>query len=168
MCTRRITRHTQAQKNNATVISPVSYLSWSNPRESSSTVVTMASITVSHRSVLLTYTAILLTSHLSAALLSSPTQFCPVTISNTLVRAPTYRHRPHQNHLFYQSSQDNQDVVLYSDEDDGSIPFKNNPRWHSLSESVKKRIIKEAHERAIANKKKREPASVKKRRKLFL
>lgn len=101
------------------------------------------------------------TLHMCKAFMTTSTQsFYP---TSTLPSTP---HRV-QNSLFYQSSKDNQDVVLYSDEDEGNTPLKNNPRWHSLSPSVKKRIIEEAHQRAIANKKKREPASVKKRRLLM-
>jgi len=70
-------------------------------------------------------------------------------------------------------------VVLYSDEDYdddvddddggrvgsvGEIPWDQSSRWHNLSPSVKKRIVKEAEDRAVRNKKKREPSSEKKRR----
>mmetsp|Transcript_21782 Transcript_21782/g.30348 ORF Transcript_21782/g.30348 Transcript_21782/m.30348 type:complete len:374 (+) Transcript_21782:175-1296(+) len=81
-----------------------------------------------------------------------------------------------------------EDVVLFSDDDnfdlkafdaakensdgayvakdakDSNLPGKQNPRWHSLSPKVKARIRKEAQERAITNKTKREPSDVKKRR----
>jgi len=76
---------------------------------------------------------------------------------------------------------DGEDVVLFSDDgvgggDDGewgapsgaAIEIKkkrsNMSRWDSLNPSIKARIIKEAHERAIRNKKRREPAAAKKRR----
>uniref|UniRef100_A0A7S3QJ39 S1 motif domain-containing protein n=1 Tax=Chaetoceros debilis TaxID=122233 RepID=A0A7S3QJ39_9STRA len=60
------------------------------------------------------------------------------------------------------------DTVLYSDNDaDDSKKFSKNKRWSSLNPSVKQRIIKEGQERAIRNKKKREPAADKKRRMLM-
>lgn len=70
---------------------------------------------------------------------------------------------------------ENEDVLLYSseweDDDDNeqeqSTPWKKNARWNSLSPKVKLRIMQEAQERAIANKKKREPAQDKKRRTFF-
>ena len=42
-------------------------------------------------------------------------------------------------------------------------PKKKLTRWDRLNPKVKERIVKEAHARAIANKKKREPAKDKKR-----
>ena len=69
---------------------------------------------------------------------------------------------------------DEGDVVLFSSEwEDGVAPteepeqpsYKKTNRWHSLSPAVKERIIKEQQAKAIANKKKREPAKDKKRRK---
>lgn len=68
---------------------------------------------------------------------------------------------------------DNEDVVLYSDDDSmmGSwgaptIEKRVNTmsRWTSLNPKIKARIVKEAQERAIRNKKRREPAAEKKRR----
>lgn len=55
--------------------------------------------------------------------------------------------------------------LLYSSSDESV--FKQDSRWSSLSPNVKQRIIKEAQERAIRNKKKREPAADKKRRLLM-
>ncbi|KAL3807012.1 hypothetical protein ACHAXA_007796 [Cyclostephanos tholiformis] len=61
------------------------------------------------------------------------------------------------------------DKVLYSDDDvltperkGGSRPAMS--RWDSLNPKIKNRIVKEAQERAIRNKKRREPASERKRR----
>jgi predicted RNA-binding protein with RPS1 domain len=74
---------------------------------------------------------------------------------------------------------DGEDEVLYSDADDDSdsdwgVPSATAPepkkerritsRWGSLNPKIKARIVKEAQERAIRNKKKREPAEAKKRR----
>lgn len=72
---------------------------------------------------------------------------------------------------------DGDDEVLFSDEEregDWGAPStaetdqvkkkKSMTRWGSLNPKVKARIVKEAHERAIRNKKKREPAADKKRR----
>mmetsp|Transcript_31319 Transcript_31319/g.63096 ORF Transcript_31319/g.63096 Transcript_31319/m.63096 type:complete len:369 (+) Transcript_31319:44-1150(+) len=69
------------------------------------------------------------------------------------------------------------DEVLYSDEDDSddwgapSLVASAEPkkekamsRWGSLNPKIKARIVKEAQERAIRNKKRREPAEEKKRR----
>ncbi|KAL3775005.1 hypothetical protein ACHAW5_003743 [Stephanodiscus triporus] len=62
------------------------------------------------------------------------------------------------------------DVVLYSDDDVLLTAERKNSRpgmmsrWDSLNPKIKSRIVKEAHERAIRNKKRREPASEKKRR----
>jgi hypothetical protein len=70
------------------------------------------------------------------------------------------------------------DVMLYSDEwEDTSqkeeeekvqqqnVPWKKNARWNSLSPKVKLRIMQEAQEEAVENKKKRESSQDKKRRK---
>mmetsp|Transcript_3775 Transcript_3775/g.5674 ORF Transcript_3775/g.5674 Transcript_3775/m.5674 type:complete len:346 (+) Transcript_3775:79-1116(+) len=80
----------------------------------------------------------------------------------------------------YASSEDV--VVLYSDDDDDAndnddaneesdsntktteVSFAKNKRWSSLSPAVKARIVSEGQQRAIQNKKKREPAGDKKRR----
>ena len=61
------------------------------------------------------------------------------------------------------------DVVLFSDSDDSKdAPSSGTKkRWASLNPRVKSRIVKEAQERAIRNKKKREPAADKKRRKFY-
>lgn len=59
------------------------------------------------------------------------------------------------------------DVVLFSDEDDQKETqksFSKDKRWANLNPSVKARIMKEGQERAVRNKKKREPAADKKRR----
>ncbi len=59
------------------------------------------------------------------------------------------------------------DVVLFSDADDEQKEKKNfskNKRWSNLNSSVKARIIKEGQDRAVRNKKKREPAAAKKMR----
>jgi len=79
--------------------------------------------------------------------------------------------------LFGPRVDDGEDVVLYSDEDssggdDGewgapSASTKkrsNMSRWDSLNPKIKARIVTEAQERAIRNKKRREPAADKKRR----
>mmetsp|Transcript_5248 Transcript_5248/g.7408 ORF Transcript_5248/g.7408 Transcript_5248/m.7408 type:complete len:371 (-) Transcript_5248:2311-3423(-) len=63
----------------------------------------------------------------------------------------------------YDAGDDNKDN-FEEEKNDRNLPWKQNSRWHSLSPKVKARIRKEAQERAIANKKKREPADVKKRR----
>ena len=66
---------------------------------------------------------------------------------------------------------ENEDVLIYSDdreEDDDeerNAPWRKNARWNSLSPKLKLRIIQEAQDRAVANKKSREPADDKKRRK---
>jgi hypothetical protein len=67
-------------------------------------------------------------------------------------------------HVTAATQENEEDLVLYSDEDDEMAPLKRNARWNSLSPKVKLRIMNEAHERAIANKKKREPSNDKKRR----
>lgn len=81
-------------------------------------------------------------------------------------------------HKYYSTLRDtSEDVVLYSDDDynddvddddegsgGGGTPWDQSSRWHNLSPSVKKRIVKEAEDRAVRNKKKREPSSEKKRR----
>lgn len=68
----------------------------------------------------------------------------------------------------------NEDVLLYSsdwedddeqEEEEQQTPWRKNARWNSLSPKVKLRIMQESQERAIANKKKLEPARDKKRRK---
>lgn len=73
---------------------------------------------------------------------------------------------------------DGEDEVLYADNDvdsDWGVPSsavpaepkkkeKSTSRWGSLNPKIKARIVKEAQERAIRNKKKREPAEAKKRR----
>ena len=80
-----------------------------------------------------------------------------------------------RTHKYYSTLQDtNEDVVLYSDTDydddddaddnGGGSPWEQNPRWHNLSPSLKKRIAEEAQQKAVRNKKKREPSSEKKRR----
>ena len=79
--------------------------------------------------------------------------------------------RNHQHHLFTKNTLQTSSIIytkskssslLYSTSDEST--FQKDQRWSSLSPSVKQRIIKEAHERAIRNKKKREPAADKKRR----
>mmetsp|Transcript_23980 Transcript_23980/g.43471 ORF Transcript_23980/g.43471 Transcript_23980/m.43471 type:complete len:334 (-) Transcript_23980:39-1040(-) len=67
-------------------------------------------------------------------------------------------------HVTAATQENEEDLVLYSEEDDEMAPLKRNARWNSLSPKVKLRIMNEAHERAIANKKKREPSNDKKRR----
>lgn len=71
-----------------------------------------------------------------------------------------------------------EDEVLYSDDDSSDSDWgapsssiaepkrekKVMSRWGSLNPKIKARIVKEAQERAIRNKKKREPAEAKKRR----
>lgn len=69
-----------------------------------------------------------------------------------------------------QAADQNEDVVLYSDEWEDGVPpppsaAKNKNRWNALSPSVKAKIVKEAQQRAIQNKKKNESSSDKKRRK---
>lgn len=83
--------------------------------------------------------------------------------------------------LFGPRVDDGEDVVLYSDDNDDSsgdndnwgAPSKdaeikkkrsNMSRWDSLNPKIKARIVKEAQDRAIRNKKRREPAAEKKRR----
>ncbi len=61
-----------------------------------------------------------------------------------------------------------EETVLYSDAGEGkSKNFSKDKRWASLNPTVKARIVKEGQERAIRNKKKREPAANKKRRMLM-
>ena len=69
-----------------------------------------------------------------------------------------------------QAADQNEDVVLYSDEWEDGVPpqaktTKNKNRWNALSPAVKAKIVKEAQQRAIRNKKKNESSSDKKRRK---
>lgn len=82
--------------------------------------------------------------------------------------------------LFGPRLDDGEDVVLFSDDVDdtsdnnwGAPPSKSSAaapakkkmnRWANLNPSIKARIVKEAQERAIRNKKRREPAAAKKRR----
>lgn len=80
--------------------------------------------------------------------------------------------------LFGPRLDDGDDVVLYSDEDDdddnnwgapsNAVPKERSSiitrRWDSLNPKIKERIVKEAQERAIRNKKRREPAADKKKR----
>jgi transcriptional accessory protein Tex/SPT6 len=56
------------------------------------------------------------------------------------------------------------DVILYSDEDETEKKLSGNKRWGSLSPAVKARIVQEGQQRAVKNKKKREPAADKKMR----
>ena len=64
-------------------------------------------------------------------------------------------------------------TVRFLDESDNEGPNSDTPqrkgynRWESLNPKIKKRLIQEGQARAIANKKKREPAADKKRRKYF-
>lgn len=51
------------------------------------------------------------------------------------------------------------------DDDTTTDAAPKNSRWDKLNQRIKNRIIKEGQDRAIANKKKREPAQDKKRRK---
>ena len=52
------------------------------------------------------------------------------------------------------------------DDDDGTAASpKKSSRWSKLNTRIKDRIVKEGQDRAIANKKKREPSQDKKRRK---
>ena len=84
--------------------------------------------------------------------------------------------------------EDSEDLVLYADDDVSSSSSSDSrlnngnwgapsldkkgaststmSRWTSLNPKIKERIVKEAHERAIRNKKRREPAATKKRRNL--
>ena len=69
-----------------------------------------------------------------------------------------------------QTTDQNEDVVLYSDDWEDGVPppaksAKNKNRWNALSPAVKAKIVKEAQQRAIRNKKKNESSSDKKRRK---
>ena len=61
--------------------------------------------------------------------------------------------------------------MLYSipmrQDDEVAPSLKRNARWNSLSPKVQLRIMNEAHDRAIANKKKREPLNDKKRREYY-
>lgn len=70
--------------------------------------------------------------------------------------------------LFGPRIDDGVDVILYSDETPSQITRKKRSdsmsRWDSLNPKIKQRIVLEAHERAIRNKKRREPAADKKRR----
>ena len=66
----------------------------------------------------------------------------------------------------------NNDTVSVEEQEDDNDKDKTtasskikSSRWDSLNPKVKERIIKEGQERAIANKKKREGAHTKKRRK---
>lgn len=69
-----------------------------------------------------------------------------------------------------QAADQNEDVVLYSDDWEDGVPppakaAKHKNRWNALSPAVKAKIVKEAQQRAIRNKKKNESSSDKKRRK---
>ena len=110
--------------------------------------------------------------------------FCQ-TVSAFIFFSCTHGCRPWNNaHSIVRAVQD--DVMLYSDEwedtpnrqeqeeeeeeeeEEGqpqNVPWKKNARWNSLSPKVKVRIIREAQEKAIENKKKRESSQDKKRRK---
>lgn len=56
------------------------------------------------------------------------------------------------------------DTILYSDDDETEKKLSGNKRWGSLSPAVKARIVQEGQQRAVKNKKKREPAADKKMR----
>lgn len=60
---------------------------------------------------------------------------------------------------------DNVTWVDDEDDEDEVAPPKKTARWNKLNHRIKERIVKEGQERAIANKKKREPPQDKKRRK---
>lgn len=60
-----------------------------------------------------------------------------------------------------------EDVVLFSSADVLTPPVRTTPRWHTLKPEEKERLIKEGQEKAIRNKKKREPKAEKKRRLLM-
>jgi ribosomal protein S1 len=67
--------------------------------------------------------------------------------------------------LFGPRTDDNNvDVVLYSDETPTKKKRSAMSRWDSLNPKIKARIVQEAQERAMKNKKRREPAADKKRR----
>ena len=68
--------------------------------------------------------------------------------------------------LMYSEDEDEEDEEEEEDDDEPNTSFKKSARWNSLSPRVKQLIMKEAQERAIANKKKREPNQDKKRRTL--
>ena len=72
-------------------------------------------------------------------------------MTNAFLPSPNQQHRT--KHLLYSSSDESSPTA-----------FQKNTRWSSLSPSVKQRIIEEAQQRAIRNKKKREPVADKKRR----
>eukprot|EP00559_Dactyliosolen_fragilissimus_P007775 CAMPEP_0184862250 /NCGR_PEP_ID=MMETSP0580-20130426/6733_1 /TAXON_ID=1118495 /ORGANISM="Dactyliosolen fragilissimus" /LENGTH=346 /DNA_ID=CAMNT_0027360017 /DNA_START=101 /DNA_END=1141 /DNA_ORIENTATION=+ len=90
--------------------------------------------------------------------------------------APNTNERTLFHQLAVQSQQRNEDVVLYSDdwendeEDEHSKEEKrmNTSRWESLDPRIKSKIIQNAQEKAIRNKKKNESAADKKRRLMFL
>ena len=69
---------------------------------------------------------------------------------------------------FLDEEEDNGVNIVFIDEDDDKLDAKRKgrgrSRWENLKPSVKKRIIEQGQAKAIANKKKREPASEKKRR----
>ena len=63
---------------------------------------------------------------------------------------------------------DEDDNMDDDDEDDERPKGKGKQRWENLKPSVKKRLIEKGQAKAIANKKKREPAAEKKRREFKL
>jgi len=90
---------------------------------------------------------------------------CIALISSLVLLAPAKgfipsSQRPALTQMFAEG-----DTILYSDdEQEQEKTLSANKRWASLSPSVKARIVKEGQQRAVINKKKREPIADKKRR----
>ena len=93
---------------------------------------------------------------------------CCLSLStNSFLLTPTINNHATLNTrspLLYSSSDENEILYSSSSEETTESKFQQNTRWSALSPNVKQRIIKEAQERAIANKMKREPIAEKKRR----
>jgi hypothetical protein len=87
-------------------------------------------------------------------------------------RGQLFRHCIRGGTISVAAAAENEDTVIYSDEWEDGVPpppkaaKKNKNRWNALSPSVKAKIVKEAQQRAIRNKKKNESSNDKKRRKL--
>jgi len=87
-------------------------------------------------------------------------------------RGQSFRHCIRGSTISVAAAAENEDTVIYSDEWEDGVPpppqaaKKNKNRWNALSPSVKAKIVKEAQQRAIRNKKKNESSNDKKRRKL--
>jgi len=95
--------------------------------------------------------------------------FQTTCFKGTVVAVPSLTERPQfrgQTSMAISGRDDtNEDIVLYSDDSEGTSSSRKTSRWNSLSPNIKKKIIEESQQRAVRNKQKREPAADKKRRK---